>query len=256
MFRNLPPVTKNILILNVLFYLGSVVLQSSGIPAFDYLSGRYLNAPFFEPYQIVTHMFMHSQFDPLHIFFNMFLLLMFGAHLENVWGGKRFFIFYFACGLGAFLLYNVIGYIQIMELKSELAAAGFDIGRVDRELMEHRFDSSISFIEFGEKALIPDNQALLSEYYNYAMSSLVGASGAIFGLLAGFAMLFPNTELQIIFLPIRIKAKWLIGGYLAYEVYATFFVSGDQIAHLAHVGGAIVGIVLVLIWRRFGKQFY
>jgi rhomboid-like protein len=171
---------------------------------------------------------------------------MFGAHLERVWGAKRFFIFYISCGLGAFLLYNSIGVWQIMELKQELIAKGYDIAHFNM-LVE----------DIGNRQISGSNPPEVIEYVQYNYSTLVGASGAIFGLLAGFAMLFPNTELYLMFIPVPIKAKYLIGVYLAFEVYSSVTNPNDQIAHLAHVGGAIVGIIFILIWRRTDrKNFY
>lgn len=248
MFRNIPNVTKNLLLLNILFYISSLMMQSNGIPVYEYLSGRYLNSPYFEPYQVITHMFMHSPGDIFHILFNMLLLVMFGSHLERIWGAKRYFIFYVACGLGAFFLYNSIGVWQLMQLKQELVSYGYNISKLNNQIL----DPSVTSFE----VLSETSRSTLKSYLSYSNSSLVGASGAIFGLLAGFAILFPNTELMLLFPPIPIKAKYLIGGYLAYEVYKSIYQTNDHIAHLAHVGGAVVGIIMVLYWRRYGKNFY
>ncbi|MCF8416972.1 MAG: rhomboid family intramembrane serine protease [Crocinitomicaceae bacterium] len=248
-FNNLPQVTKNILILNILFYVAALVISSKGIDATNLLGVHYVYSPLFKPYQIVTHMFMHDLSSPFHIFFNMFLLVMFGAHLERVWGHKRFFIFYIAAGLGAFALYNGIGVYQLMQAKSELYRLGVD----PNSLLEFIEAKKYAIYEFRNPELNePGNQ-----YIFQSMSVMVGASGALFGLLAGFAMLFPNTELMLLFPPIPVKAKYLIGAYLLFEIYSSFYGRNDQIAHLAHVGGAIVGIVLVLIWRKTDRQnFY
>ncbi len=247
MFNNIPPVTKNILLINVTLYVVSLVLVGQGIDLFGLLSAKYFNSLFFEPYQIVTHMFMHSQEDFFHLFFNMFALFMFGSHLERIWGGKRFFIFYMASGLGAVVLYNSIGVWQIMELKQQLIGMGYDINFVNVRLLEGE----------PEKILVIDGTfATLQSYANYNWSTMVGASGAIFGLLAGFAILFPNTELMLLFPPIPVKAKYLIGAYMAFEVYSSIYKSNDSVAHLAHVGGAIVGAAFVLYWRKKGKNFY
>jgi len=179
----------------------------------------------------------------------MLLLVMFGGHLERIWGSKRYFIFYIACGLGAIVLYNSIGMFQIYELKNALVADGYDLRILNNQLAAENFDS-IQIHSFA-------SQELLQEYINLSFSTLVGASGAVFGLLAGFAMLFPNTELMLLFPPIPIKAKYLIGGYLAFEIYSSIYRSGDQIAHLAHVGGAVVGIIIILIWRKRDRSnFY
>lgn len=249
MFRNIPPVTKNLLLLNIMFFVVSIVLAQNGNDISRLLGAHYFNSFLFQPFQIVTHMFMHSITDFFHILFNMILLIMFGGHLERIWGSKRYFFFYIACGLGAIVLYNSIGMYQIFELKKALVADGYDLRILNNQLIAENFDS----IQIHSAA----SQELLQNYVNLSFSTLVGASGAIFGLLAGFAMLFPNTELMLLFPPIPIKAKYLIGGYLAFEVYNSIYRSGDQIAHLAHVGGAIVGIVIILFWRKRDRtNFY
>ncbi|MGB0915896.1 MAG: rhomboid family intramembrane serine protease [Crocinitomicaceae bacterium] len=248
MLRNLPPVTKNLLILNVMFYVVSMILASNGIDMNQKLGSHYFNSILFEPYQIVTHMFMHSLTDFFHILFNMMLLVMFGAHLERIWGAKRYFIFYVACGLGALVLYNSIGVWQIMELKKQLIADGFDITVLNNKMLSGPFQFAINSDQ---------SEYLVNSYVGMNYSTIAGASGAIFGLLAGFAMLFPNTPLQLLFIPVPIKAKYLIGGYLAFEVYNSIFKQGGDIAHLAHVGGAIVGIVFILVWRKTDRNnFY
>ncbi len=248
MFKNLPPVTKNLLILNVMFYIVSLVLASNGINMNQKLGSHYFNSVLFEPYQIVTHMFMHSLTDFFHILFNMLLLVMFGSHLEKIWGAKRYFIFYVSCGFGALVLYNSIGVWQIMELKNALIVDGFNIATLNNKILSGPFEYAIHSDQ---------SEYLVNTYVGMSISTIAGASGAIFGLLAGFALLFPNTPLQLLFIPVPIKAKYLIGGYLAFEVYNSLYNSGDQIAHLAHVGGAIVGIIFILVWRKTDRQnFY
>jgi membrane associated rhomboid family serine protease len=125
MFQNLPQVTKNILLLNIAFFVASLLLKSQGIDLEMTLGAHYVNSPFFEPYQIVTHFFMHSTDNFLHIFFNMWLFVMLGAYLENIWGAKRFFIFYLISAMGSFALYNMIGFIEIMNLKAALESPTF-----------------------------------------------------------------------------------------------------------------------------------
>jgi membrane associated rhomboid family serine protease len=172
----------------------------------------------------------------------MFLLIMFGSHLERIWGAKRFFIFYIASGLGAFALYNGIGVYQLMQAKSALISMN-----VDPSIFLEQIQKADNYnIIFNDPAV--DNYA--TSYQNLSKSSMVGASGALFGILAGFALLFPNTELMLLFPPIPIKAKYLIGAYLLFEIYMSFSAVNSDVAHLAHVGGAIVGIIIVLIWRK------
>ncbi len=249
MFQNIPVVTKNLLIINVLFYVVAIVLAQNGNDFSGVLGAHYFNSFLFEPYQIVTHMFMHSLTDFFHILFNMLLLVMFGSHLERIWGPKRYFLFYVLSGLGAIVLYNSIGMWQIAELKTLLVQDGYDLTILNNQLREGSFETIVLNSEMS--------QTIVQEYINLSFSTMVGASGAIFGLLAGFALLFPNTELMLLFPPIPIKAKYLIGGYLLFEIYNSIYRSGDQIAHLAHVGGAIVGIIIILIWRKRNRSnFY
>ena len=250
MFNNIPPVTKNLLLLNVIIFIALLVGVQTGNDSLPfYVSTHYFNSPMFEPYQIVTHMFVHSMKDPFHIIFNMLLLVMFGGHLERIWGAKRYFIFYFACGVGALILYNSIGMIEIYNLQKQLTADGYNIDTLNY-LISSQSSETITYHSEISKGL-------LDSYLAMCYSSMAGASGAIFGLLAGFAILFPNTQLMLLFPPIPVKAKWLIGGYLAFEIYSSIYRSNDSIAHLAHVGGAIVGIIMVLYWRKFDKSnFY
>ncbi|MFO0493895.1 MAG: rhomboid family intramembrane serine protease [Flavobacteriia bacterium] len=244
--NNLPQVTKNLLILNVLFFVGALVFAGKGIDVFSLLGTHYLNSPLFKPFQIITYMFMHSLSDFTHILFNMLILVMFGGHLERLWGPKRFFIFYFASGLGAFLLYNSIGMWELMQLKKTIMQLGIDIDIVNHKIRAGYIDQIVY--------QTPEQGVALQRYYDLSTSTMAGASGALFGVMAGFAVLFPNTELMLLFPPIPVKAKYLIGAYLIFEIYSSLYASNDHVAHLAHVGGAIVGIILVLIWRKTDRN--
>ncbi len=246
MLRNLPQVTKNLLLLNITVYIMAMVLVSNQIPLGAELGSHYVNSMFFKPYQIVSHMFMHSLSDPFHIFMNMFLLVMFGGHLERVWGAKRYFIFYISCGLGAFVMYNSIGVWQLYNVKNELISQGVDLQYWNSYIND--IHQQTLYLERYRLPNLPTDA--LTDYMSLNIAQMAGASGAIFGLLAGFAMLFPNTQLFLIFIPIPIKAKYLIGVYLLYEVYNSIINISDGIAHLAHVGGAVVGIIFILVWRK------
>ncbi len=258
MFGNIRPVTKNLLILNIaMFILATFFEYQKGIFLSDYLGGHYFGTPLFQPYQMVTHFFMHGGF--WHIFMNMYVLVVFGSFLESLWGPKRFFYVYVASALGAFLLYSGVGFFQIIELKSiinnpdAVAALNGFLKEAGRNIT----DSDL--IQIAQRYGVPPGNQYnaLVEYTNKSVIPMVGASGAIFGLLAAFAILFPNTELQLLFPPIPVKAKYLIGGYFVLELYLSFQDGrGDHVAHLAHVGGAIVGAIIVLIWRKKGKNFY
>jgi len=246
---NIPQVTKNLLLLNIMLYIVSIILAQNGFDLGQYLGAHYFNSALFQPYQVITHMFMHSMHSIMHILFNMLLLVMFGAHLERLWVPKRFFIFYLASGFGAFVLYNSIGVWELMGLKNSLYTMGYDL-----DVLNHKITNG--YLEEIE-IMQPYHRETLQRYYELTVSSMVGASGALFGVLAGFAVLFPNTQLMLLFPPIPIKAKYLIGAYLLFEIYSSITGPKDNIAHLAHVGGAIVGIALVLFWRKTDKKnFY
>ncbi len=245
---SIPPVTKNILILNILFYITTLVLAGKGIDLIQLLGAHYVNSPLFEPYQIVTYFFMHSK-DFFHILFNMLMLVMFGAHLERIWGPKRFFIFYIASAIGAFALYNIIGVYQIIQLKEQLTQLGYDLTSINQIIANNELTQI--------PLLHPDDTNILSEYLSKSIIPMVGASGAIYGIMAGFAYLFPNTELMLLFPPIPVKAKWLISVYFVIELYSSFQnYQGDNVAHLAHVGGGITGFILVFIWNKNRSTFY
>jgi membrane associated rhomboid family serine protease len=140
--NNLPQVTKNLLLLNITVFIVVLILAQQGTDYTGLLGAHYINSPLFEPFQMITYMFMHSLNDFLHIIFNMLLLVMFGSHLERIWGPKRFFLFYFACGIGAFALYNAIGVWEIMELKNQITSLGYDVSTMDNILINNAFSSN------------------------------------------------------------------------------------------------------------------
>lgn len=233
LFRNLPDVTKNLLLINVVMFVLSMAFPNvNGV-----LSLHYFESPLFEPYQIVTHFFMHASLG--HIFFNMFALVMFGAQLEKVWGPKRFLFFYLFSAVGAFLLHMGVVWYQLS-----------DVSVSDIELV--RTQGAEAILE--GKNFIDPYLGNLNIKFNGAM---VGASGAIMGLLAAFAFLFPNTELMLIFLPVPIKAKYFMPIYMFIELFlGVRAFEWDNIAHFAHLGGALFGLILVLIWRKDRSNFY
>jgi membrane associated rhomboid family serine protease len=251
MFQNIPQVTKNILLLNIAFFVASLVLKSQGIDLEMSLGAHYVNSPFFEPYQVVTHFFMHSADNFLHIFFNMWLFVTLGAYLENIWGAKRFFIFYLVSAMGSFALYNMIGFIEIMQLKSMLAQQ-FDLEQFDFYL-KHRVNVNGDLV--GQiSTYLTENQIRvtpnLENYLQKSITPMVGASGGVFGIMTAFAILFPNTEFRLYFF-IPVKAKYLVSAYFLWELYLSFqHQAGDNVAHLAHIGGAVAGAILVLVWRK------
>ena len=244
---NMPPVVKNLLILNVIMFIVTYLGEMQGIPMTSMLGGYVFNSPLFEPYQIVSHFFMHGGL--FHIFFNMFALVIFGSALEQVWGPKRFFIFYVATALGAFVLHQLVGYIEVLSIEKELTELGYNINALNREIKD--------FVSENPGYKVPMKTPLLQSYADGLTTSMLGASGAVYGVLVGFRYLFPNTQLMLLFPPIPIKAKWLV----SILVGAAFLFSvqrnpDDNIAHLAHLGGALVGFIIVYFWQKNKRKFY
>ncbi|NOU58904.1 rhomboid family intramembrane serine protease [Marinifilum caeruleilacunae] len=235
---NLPPVVKNLLIINVILLLATYVVQSKfGIDLKQHMGLYYPGSDFFRPHQIFTHMFMHG--DLTHLFFNMFALFMFGRVLESVWGPKRFLSFYLITGLGAAFLHLLVSFI---EYKVAISSLGPEQLEYFKELA-------------AQGKYIPGTVSEKVTSIMYAPT--VGASGAVFGILLGFGMLFPNTELMLIFPPIPIKAKYFVIGYGAIELYLAFLNRpGDNIAHFAHLGGMIFGYILIKYWQKNSNRFY
>ena len=219
--NKLPEVTKNLLAINVLMYLATIVMAKQGVNLTNTLGLHFFTASDFAPYQIVTYMFMHSGFS--HLFFNMFALYMFGGVLEKVWGAKRFLIYYFVCGIGAGLLQEAVQYASY--LQDGLAA--YEVVRTP-------------------SGIIPMDMFL-------NLWTTVGASGAIYAILLGFGMLFPNERMFIFPLPFPIKAKFFVVGYAAIELFLGVFNTRDGIAHFAHLGGMVFGLVMILYWRKKRK---
>jgi len=228
--RSATPVVKNIIIINVLFFLGSMA-----IPGLDnVLSGYYWSSPNFQPWQIVTHMFMHASIG--HIFFNMYGLYLFGSALENYWGSKRFLTYYIVSGLGAFVLHNAMTYFELSQIIPQLSPADWDMVRAE----------GANAMQEGKNFIDP----LMRKANSVLNTGMVGASGAVFGILLAFGMLFPNTELMLLFPPIPLKAKWLVFGYGALELYSAVQANpGDNVAHFAHLGGMISGYILLKYWQ-------
>ena len=222
MLNNIPQVTKNLLILNIMFFVASYFLQTQGINLVQDFGAHYVNSPLFEPFQIVTHFFMLADF--FHILFNMWIFVILGAHLEKIWGPKRFFIFYLVSAFAAFALFNLIGVYEIESLKTQIEAKGIAIEELS-QLTQTKFDS-----------LSGNNQKAIVKYMQMINTPMVGASGAIFGVMAAFTILFPNTVFYLYF-AIPVKAKFLVGAYLAYTLYMIIYPNElDNTAHLAHLG--------------------
>ncbi len=218
----MPPVTKNLIIINVLLFLGGIVALRYGLNLSDFLGLHFFMASDFNLAQLISYMFMHGSFT--HLFFNMFAVWMFGRILEQIWGPKKFLFYYIACGIGAGLIQEVVQYIQYAV---ELSA----------------YDK----VEMGSGILIP-----MKEYLN--MMNTVGASGAVYAILLAFGMLFPNEKMFVIPFPFPIKAKYFVAGYAIIELMEGVANNPtDNVAHFAHLGGMIFGFILIIYWRKKNK---
>jgi len=235
-----PPVAKNLIIINILMLLATYVLNMREIDLTSILGLHYPSSDIFRPYQLITHMFMHGGI--WHLLFNMYALWMFGRILENVWGSKRFFIYYFVTGLGAAALHIFVNYIEYQSLTAKMTPEMVDmVLKQGAEIWQQ----SQNFSE----PLMGKLNALIN-------TPTVGASGAVFGLLLGFGMLFPNTPLMLMFIPVPIKAKYFVIGYGAIELYLGLSQSASNIAHFAHLGGMLFGFILIKYWNKTTKTFY
>jgi len=238
--RSLPEIVKQLIIINILFFLGSMRLENT---AYDLLALHYPQNPKFAPWQVVTHMFMHGSIN--HILFNMFGLWMFGGTLAQMWGRNKFLFFYLSTGLGAAALQLGINYFQISTVMGQLVEAGYSATALTETLQSGQYNTAWSN---------DISQTQLSQLLTSFNMSMVGASGALYGILVAFAFLFPNTELMIIFLPIPIKAKYFVPILLASDLFFGFSsYSLGPIAHFAHLGGAVTGYIMMWYWKK--QQF-
>ncbi|HAN00847.1 MAG TPA: DUF1751 domain-containing protein [Marinilabiliales bacterium] len=265
-FGNLPLVIKNLLILNVLVFAADNILPLIGINITHLLALHNVQSEYFKPFQFVTHMFMHG--DVFHIFFNMFALYMFGRVLEVVWGPKRFLIYYFVTGLGAAALHSFVSYLGLADIR-EAANAFANTPSPEvfmtfvREFVPNANASLNEFI--NSYSMQPNNSLYINEATQFVHTvyeakiniPTVGASGAVFGVLLAFGMLFPNTQLMLLFPPIPIKAKYFVIIYGAIELFAAVMQQpGDNVAHFAHLGGMLFGFILIKYWNSKGYSNY
>lgn len=264
-FNQIPPVVKNLIIINVLLWLATYVLKNTGTNLTDYLALYYPASEKFRLHQIFTHMFMHGGLT--HIFFNMFALWMFGRVLESVWGPKRFLLYYLVTGVGAAALHTFVNYLSISSMQNALDAF---INTPSPELLDafvkkHLSNPSTQVIDFinswynspSNPSLANEGQQLMGRILELNMNiPTVGASGAIFGILLAFGMLFPNTQLMLLFPPIPIRAKYFVMGYGAIELYLGITQPGSNIAHFAHLGGMLFGFFMIKYWNKTTKNFY
>lgn len=242
MFNNIPPITRNIIIINIVVFILTYVLQTDLM--YRYLAAFYPFSPFFHSWQIITHMFMHGSF--LHILFNLMTLYSFGPVLEQVLGDKKYVILYFVSGLGAFFLFNLWNFVEVEQIKFSLQNLGFDLaGYMNGE--------SVSFK--GNSEAVLEQQRLVSKLQSIISVPMVGASGAIFGVIAAFATLYPDAKIMLMFIPVPVKVKYLMPVVIIVSIYLGLTGNAGGIAHLAHVGGALVGFILAKIWKKHLYRF-
>ena len=239
-FRHLPEVVKNLLILNGLFFLATITLDGMGFDMYRFFGLHQFQSAEFMPHQLVTHLFMHGNFT--HLFFNMFALWMFGKVLENVWGGKKFLIYYMITGLGAAAIHLGVSQYEIMSLQAQISSN--DLNTILNE--------GGNILAGGQNYTNP----IMGKLNLLIHTPTVGASGAVFGVLLAFGMLFPNALLYI-YLAIPIKAKYFVILYGLLELYAGISNNpADNVAHFAHLGGMIFGFLLIKYWRKNSNTFY
>ena len=231
-FSQLTEVVKNLLIINGLMFLATISLESFGVDLTKLFGLHQFQSPDFMPHQLITHFFMHANFT--HLFFNMFALWMFGKILENTWGGKRFLTYYMITGIGAAFIHLAVSQFQIFQL----------------------IDNMPELLELAKKGMYNIGNADSLRLTQLVSTPTVGASGAVFGILLAFGMLFPNTLLYIYF-AIPIKAKYFVIAYGALELYAGISNNPtDNVAHFAHLGGMLFGYILLKHWQKNNRYFY
>lgn len=236
---SIPPVTKNLIIINVIVWAVEAIFHSFAPRLINVLGLHMLTALKFNPIQLITYMFLHAPTNPWHLVFNMFALWMFGSVLERIWGSKRYFIFYFVCGIGAAVVQEIVWLSTwYHDFISELA-------RINGMTYAQMKEALPLAIANGDIALEQNMEMIKNSMVT------IGASGAVYGLLLGYAFVFPNQPLYFFFIPIPIKAKYMMIGYGVIEFFLGFN-GNDTIAHFAHLGGMIFGLILLLYWRKRG----
>lgn len=275
MFRRLTPVAKNILIINVaLLMIGSILSQPGPYgqmidPLARLFGLRTIYSTNFAVYQVFTYMWLHG--GMWHLVGNMIAVLVFAPMLEMVWGSKRFLIFYLVCGIGAGVLYGTADAFEKLSLKNDAESyvenpspEAFERFILDhKSQFKHAYNmdlvAELSDRYFDRPSSGVETVQFVESVYNNIVTNgnMIGASGAVFGILFAFAFLFPNTELFLLFPPIPIKAKYLVFFYAMYELYAEFNrIPGDNVAHLAHLGGMLIAFILLKFWKNDTKRFY
>ena len=235
--RGISDLVKHLIIINIIFFLSTLIF---GNIVYDWFALYYFENKKFEYWQLLSHMFMHGNIN--HILFNMFGLWMFGSPLEKMWGKNKFLFFYISAGLGAAALQMIMYYVQFSSISDQIIQLGYGEDPLNKLLNEGLYDPQILEV-VSESDLIN-----LIKNYN---SSMVGASGAIYGILVAFALIFPNSELFILFLPFPIKAKFLVPILILGDLFFGFSsYSVGPIAHFAHIGGALTGFLIMWYWKK------
>ncbi len=238
-WASIPPVTKNLIIINVIIWIVEAVFSGFSDTIIRVLGLHLIGASHFNPIQLVTYLFVHSPSTPFHVLFNMFTLWMFGSTLEHLWGSRRFFVFYFVCGIGAAVVQEIVWEIG---WRHEYIS---DIARLNGLTYDHMkavVDTAITKQD-------PDFLSAIAQFKNHMVT--IGASGAVFGLLLGFAFTFPNRPLYLFFIPVPIKAKYMMIGYGVIEFFLGV-AGNDMVAHFAHLGGMVFGLIILLYWKKKG----
>lgn len=242
------PGVKVLIMLNLLIWLFDITnvrRHLLGVDLHEMFALHYWEASSFNPFQFISYMFLHDRTNFLHVFLNMFNLWMFGNMMEQRWGTMRFLTFYFVCGIGGALL-------------QQAAWSTLFVGKTTADLCIPAFGYDITsggaqtHFNIGGVGMIDSIEALRDLLMN--LHTAIGASGATFGVLVAFAMTFPNLPLYLMFIPIPVKAKYMVGAFIAFEVVSLFVGRNDGIAHLAHLGGVIFGVLLILLWRKSGED--
>ena len=242
MLKNLPPVVKNLLIINFIIFFAEIAFVRIGTDLTDMFGLHYFKSENFRLYQIVTYMFLHSFTSFQHILFNMFGLFMFGCVLEQVWGAKRFLQYYMFTGIGAGLIQMLVYFVRVKMLESGISA----------EALEMVYTEGLSALEQGKNFVDP----VLANLNRLINTSTIGASGSLYGVLLAFGMLFPNTEMYLMFIPVPIKAKYMVIGYGVIELVQGVSGTNSGVAHFAHLGGMLFGFILIKLWRKNTNYFY
>lgn len=263
MFNSPTPVVKNLLIVNIVIFAGAYFMKLNLV---DLMGLRYIFADEFMPHQFITYMFMHV--DGWHLLGNMFALFVFGPMLERSWGAKKFFTFYMITGVGAGILYSMVHFYEINQIQraAEAYMSNPDYESFNTFMAEYASEYYNHFYEFIDRfgnqqnsaQRIDESKNVVNQIYQATSNiPMVGASGAIFGILMAFGLLFPNTELMLLFPPIPIKAKYIVGFYGIFEIYSELQRNpGDNVAHWAHLGGMLIAFIMIKIWAQKRDSFY